>query len=238
MNYAWNWKVLLEDPYAGWLLSGLQATVLISLAAWAIAVTIGLGLGVLGSLPGRVRWLLTGYVSVFRNVPLLVQLFIWFFVVPELLPSEAGRWLKRDLPMPEIWTAIAALGLFTASRVAVQVRSGIGALPRGQWLAASASGMRLAQAYRFILLPQALRLVLPPLTSEFLTVFKNSALALTIGVFEMTAQSRQIESYTFNGFEAFTAATVVYLSIALCVTAGMRRLEKKLMIPGTQGERA
>jgi glutamate/aspartate transport system permease protein len=238
MNYAWNWKVLFEDPYAGWLLSGLQATVLISLAAWAIAVTIGLVLGVLGSLPGRVKWLLTAYVSVFRNVPLLVQLFIWFFVVPEFLPSDAGRWLKRDLQMPELWTAIAALGLFTASRVAVQVRSGIAALPRGQQLAAFASGMSLTQAYRFILLPQAMRLVLPPLTSEFLTVFKNSALALTIGVFEMTAQSRQIESYTFNGFEAFTAATLVYLSIALCVTAGMRSLERKLMIPGTQGGRA
>ncbi|ADP13369.1 amino ABC transporter, permease protein, 3-TM region, His/Glu/Gln/Arg/opine family domain protein 1 [Achromobacter xylosoxidans A8] len=237
MNYAWNWNVLFEEPYAGWLISGLQATVLISLAAWAIAVVIGLALGVLGSLPGRIRWLLTVYVSVFRNVPLLVQLFIWFFVVPELLPGEVGRWLKRDLPMPEIWTAIAALGLFTAARVAVQVRSGIAALSRGQRLAAYASGMTLAQAYRYILLPQALRLVLPPMTSEFLTVFKNSALALTIGVFEMTAQSRQIESYTFSGFEAFTAATLVYLSIALCVTAGMRSLEKKLLIPGTQGGR-
>jgi len=237
MNYAWNWKVLFEDPYAGWLLSGLQATVLISLAAWAIAVTLGLALGVLGSLPGRAKWLVTAYVSVFRNVPLLLQLFIWFFVVPELLPSEAGRWLKRDLPMPELWTAIAALGLFTASRVAVQVRSGIAALPHGQRFAAFASGMTLTQSYRFILLPQAMRLVLPPLTSEFLTVFKNSALALTIGVFEMTAQSRQIESYTFNGFEAFTAATLVYLTIALCVTAGMRSLEKRLTIPGTQGGR-
>jgi glutamate/aspartate transport system permease protein len=237
MNYAWNWKVLIEDPYAGWLLSGLQATLLISLAAWAIALTIGLALGVLGSLPGRVKWIVTAYVSVFRNVPLLLQLFIWFFVVPELLPSEAGRWLKRDLPMPELWTAIIALGLFTASRVAVQIRSGIAALPRGQRFAAFASGMTLTQAYRFILLPQAMRLVLPPLTSELLTVFKNSALALTIGVFEMTAQSRQIESYTFNGFEAFTAATLVYLLIALCVTAGMRSLEKRLMIPGTHGGR-
>jgi glutamate/aspartate transport system permease protein len=238
MNYAWNWMVLFEDPYAGWLLSGVKTTMIISAAAWTIAVLLGLGLGVIGSLPGRVRWVLTGYVAIFRNVPLLLQLFIWFFVVPELVPTEVGTWLKRDLPMPELWTAIAGLGLFTASRVAVQVRAGIQAVPIGQLHAAYASGMTLIQGYRFILIPQALRHVLPPLTSEFLTVFKNSALALTIGVFELTAQSRQIESFTFNGFEAFTAATTVYLLIALGVTAVMRALEKSLSIPGTKGARA
>ena len=234
MNYAWNWSVLVQQPYLGWLLEGLWTTVWISLAAWIIALLAGSLLGVAGSLPGPVRLLTPAYVAVFRNVPLLLQLFLWFFVVPELLPPAAGNWLKRELPHPEWWTAVVGIGLFTAARVAVQIRAGIRAVAAGQLSAALASGMRLRQAYRFVLLPQALRVVLPPLTSEFLTVFKNSALALTIGVFEMTAQSRQIENYTFNGFEAFTAATAVYLAIALAVTFGMRALERSLAIPGTR----
>jgi len=98
-------------------------------------------------------------------------------------------------------------------------------------MAAVASGMNTAQIYGLVLLPQAFRLVLPPLTSEFLTIFKNSALALTIGVFELTAQSRQVESYTFHGFEAFTAATVAYLLIALLVTLFMRVLERPTALP-------
>ncbi|TXI90260.1 MULTISPECIES: amino acid ABC transporter permease [unclassified Cupriavidus] len=232
MNYAWNWSVLVADPYLEWLLGGLRTTLVISLAAWGIALGLGTLIGVAGSLPGRIRLLMPIYVAGFRNVPLLLQLFLWFFVLPEMLPAAAGHWLKRDLPNPELWTAIVALGLFTAARVAVQVRAGIRAIARGQRMAALAAGMTLAQAYRHVLLPQAIRTVLPPLTSEFLTVFKNSALALTIGVYELTAQSRQIESFTFNGFEAFTAATVVYLLMALAVTAGMRTLERRLVIPG------
>jgi glutamate/aspartate transport system permease protein len=234
MNYAWNWSVLVQAPYLEWLASGLQATVLISLAAWVLALLVGVPLGVAGTASAWGRVAMPAYVSVFRNIPLLLQLFLWFFVLPELLPREMGDWLKRGLPMPEIWTAIAGIGLFTAARVAVQIRAGIRAVAAGQLLAAQAGGMTTRQAYRYVLLPQALRLVLPPMTSEFLTIFKNSALALTIGVFELTAQSRQIESYTFNGFEAFTAATTVYLLIALLVTGGMRRLEKHLSIPGTR----
>ena len=117
---------------------------------------------------------------------------------PELLPSRWGFWLKRDLPFPELWTSILALGLFTSARVAVQVGSGITAVSIGQRMAAVASGMSAAQTYRCVLLPQAFRIVLPPLTSDFLTVFKNSALALTIGVFELTAQSRQSRVLRFR----------------------------------------
>ncbi|MCW5668218.1 MAG: amino acid ABC transporter permease [Hydrogenophaga sp.] len=234
MNYAWNWSVLVQSPYLGWLLEGLLTTVWISLAAWTIALVVGGLLGVVGSLPGLIQWVTPVYVAVFRNVPLLLQLFLWFFVVPELLPEVAGTWVKRGLPNPEWWTAVVGIGLFTAARVAVQVRAGIEAVATGQLKAALASGLRLGQAYRFVLLPQAVRVMLPPLTSEFLTVFKNSSLALTIGVFEMTAQSRQIESHTFNGFEAFTAATGAYLTIALLVTFGMRWVEHRLAIPGTR----
>jgi len=236
VNYAWDWSVLAQSPYLGWLISGLEMTLLISLSAWSIALVLGGVVGVLSQLPSwQLRAATSLYISAFRNVPLLLQLFIWFFVVPEILPTAWGHWLKRDLPFPELVTSILALGVFTSARVAVQVASGVAAVPKGQRMAALASGMNIAQIYGLVLLPQAFRIVLPPLTSDFLTIFKNSALALTIGVFELTAQSRQVESYTFHGFEAFTAATFAYLLVAALVTLFMRLLERQTALPSGVG---
>lgn len=166
------------------------------------------------------------YSALAADVPLVLR-------CSELLPDAIGTWLKRDLPHSEVVTAILALGLFTASRIAVQVSAGILALPPGQRMASKAAGFSTAQAYRFVLLPQAFRLIVPPLTSEFLTIFKNSSIAMTIGVFELTAQTQQIESFTYQGFETFTAATVIYISIALIVTMLMRQVERRTAIPGT-----
>ena len=179
------------------------------------------------------RWLATAYVDVFRNIPLLVQMFLWFFVLPELLPDRAGVWLKRDLPHPEFFSAMVCLGFYTASRVAEQVRSGIQKHPaRAAAQRPALSGLSVAQTYRHVLLPLGFRIIVPPLTSEFLGIFKNTSIALTIGVMEITASSRQIESYTFQGYEAFTAATVMYLTIAMVLLFLMRRLEARTRIPG------
>jgi glutamate/aspartate transport system permease protein len=177
----------------------------------------------------------TIYVEVFRNVPLLVQMFIWYFVLPEIVPRDLGIWLKQGMPLPEFWSAVLCLGFYTASRVAEQVRSGIQSIPRGQTEAALAMGLTRVQVYRHVLLPMGYRIVIPPLTSEFLTIFKNSSVALTIGVLELTAQARQISEYTFRTFEVFTVATVVYLLITLAVTLAMRVLEKKVRVPGYIG---
>ncbi len=181
-------------------------------------------------------WFLRGfantYVTIFRNVPLLVQLFLWYFVFPELLSDDAGRWVKRELPLPEYWTAVVCLGLYTASRVAEQVRAGINSIGRGQQYAAMAVGLAPAQVYRYVLLPVAFRIISPPLTSDFLGVFKNSSLALTIGVLELTAMTRQIEEYSYQGFEAFTAATVLYIAVTAIVMWAMRIVEGRVRIPG------
>lgn len=233
MNYAWNWGVLVQSPYLEWLGQGIAMTLAVSIAAWVVALGLGTLIGILHSgASGAVQFATGSYIALFRNVPLLLQMFLWFFVVPELLPKAAGTWLKRDLPHPEVVTAIVALGLFTASRVAVQVAAGIAAVPRGQSMAAHAAGLSSVQAYRLVLLPQAFRIVVPPLTSEFLTIFKNSSIALTIGVYELTAQTQQIQSFTYQGFEAFTAATVVYMAIALTVTTLMTVVERRVAIPG------
>jgi glutamate/aspartate transport system permease protein len=232
MNYAWNWGVLAQNPYAQWLMLGVEMTLAISLAALVVAIGIGTVVGVVRSAPNRIGRAFTGiYINVFRNIPLLLQMFLWFFVVPEIVPAEVGRWLKRDLPYPEIVTAVIALGLFTSARIAVQVSAGIDAVPPGQRWAARATGLSPLQTYRLVLLPQAVRIIIPPLTSEFLTIFKNSSLALTIGVYELTAQTQQIQSITYQGFEAFTAATVIYVAIALTVTLLMRRIEIWTTLP-------
>jgi glutamate/aspartate transport system permease protein len=242
MNYNWNWGVFWEPVAAGdgfywqWLWGGALWTLATGLLGWMIALALGSVLGVVRTAP--IRWLAfigDAYVEVFRNIPLIVQMFLWFFVVPEILPNPIAMWMKQDMPYPEFTTAFLSLGFFTAARVAEQVKAGINALPRGQRMAAQALGLTLPQTYRYILLPMAFRIIIPPLTSEFMNIFKNSAVALTIGLLELTAQARAMNEYTFAGFETFTAATLLYLLIAFTVNRGMAWLEKRSRVPGFIG---
>lgn len=233
MQYNWNWGVLLQDPYFGWIWSGLGWTIMTACAAWVIAFTLGSIIGVMRTTSiGWLRAIGTAYVELFRNVPLLVQMFLWYFVFPELLPADAGMWVKRDMPLPNFSTAVVCLGTYTASRVAEQVRAGIESIGQGQRYAGLAMGLSPVQVYRYVLLPVGYRIIIPPLTSDFLGVFKNSSLALTIGVLELTAQTRQIEEYTFQGFEAFTAATILYCLVTFIVMTIMRVVEGRTAIPG------
>jgi glutamate/aspartate transport system permease protein len=229
MNYRWNWGILLQDPYWGWLWSGLEWTLLISLGSWIIALVIGVTFGIARSLPNRAVQTAAGiYVEIFRNIPPLVQLFLWYFVFPEVVPDTIGLWIKRDLPQPEFVTAVVAIGLFAGARVAEQVRAGIAAVGIHLMPAALATGLRPLQAFRLVLLPLGLRAIVGPLTSEFLITVKMSSISLTIGVLELTAQSRHIENYTFQGLEAFTVATVVYLLLGLGVTGLMRVIDGRV----------
>jgi len=233
-SYNWNWPILLKDPYFTWIVTGFGNTILIALLAWAIAFPLGSAIGIARTTENRsLRFFGTAYVDIFRNIPLLVQMFLWYFVVPELLPAEWGRWIKRDMPYPQFITAVVCLGLYTASRVAEQVRSGIEAIPRGQHYAGLAMGLTKPQLYRYVLIPVAYRTIIPSLTSDFLGVFKNSSLALTIGVLELTSQARQIEEYTFAAFEAFTVATVLYCTVTGLVILIMRIIESRTRIAGT-----
>jgi len=238
MNYNWNWGILVTDPYMGWILSGLGWTLAVAISAWIIAFSLGSVIGIMRTVKQPVlRTIGATYVEIFRNIPLLVQMFLWYFIFPELLPEDAGHWVKREIPMPEFWTAVICLGTYTASRVAEQVRAGINAISQGQRQAAKAIGLSTVQMYRYVLLPVSYRTIIPPMTSEFLGIFKNSSLALTIGVLELTAQTRQIEEYTFQGFEAFTAATVLYITVTFIVMFAMTKLEKKVRIPSTPTSR-
>jgi glutamate/aspartate transport system permease protein len=176
------------------------------------------------------------YVELFRNIPLLVQLFIWFFVLPEILPASLGDSIKQmNPPWASFVPAVIGLGLFTAARVAEQVRAGIQALARGQGMAGTALGLTLAQTYRSVLLPMAFRIIMPPLTSETMNLIKNTSVALTIGLIELTAAARSMQEFTFQVFEAFTAATVIYIVVNLIAVNLMRWLERRIAVPGFIG---
>ena len=238
MSYHWNWLVFFDPSptgggtYLDMLLSGLWLTIATSLSAWIIALVCGSIVGVLRTLPSKTTQLVGFcYVELFRNMPLLLQLFLWFFVLPELLPRQAGLWLKQ-LPNAPFYTSAIGIGLFMSARVAEQLRAGIGSLPRGQKMAATALGLTTAQSYAYVLLPMAYRIILPPLTSEFLSTIKNTAVAITIGLLELTGQARAMQEFTFQVFESFSAATVIYLLVNLVVVTFMRMIERTVAIPG------
>lgn len=242
MAYAWHWEVFLQpaatgETYLDWMLAGLQTTIALSLLAWVMALLFGSVVGVLRTVPNRwLSGLATAYVEAFRNVPLLVQLFSWYFVLPELLPTAWGNAFKQMNPfLQQFLAAVVCLGFFTSARVSEQVRSGIESLPRGQKNAGLALGFTLPQTYRYVMLPMAFRLIVPPLTSEFLNIFKNSAVASTIGLLELAAQGRQLVDYTAQPYESFIAVTVLYMLINIVVMTGMRWLEQRVRVPGYIG---
>ena len=244
MNYHWNWAIFWElspdgaHTYFATLMIGAGWTLITSACAFTIALVFGSLMGVLRTSPYPGAALLGNvYVEVFRNVPLLVQMFLWYFVLPELLPSAAGDWLKQ-LPNASFFTAVVALGLYMSARIAEQVRAGILSLPRGQRLASLALGLSLPQTYAYVLLPMTYRILLPPLTSELLNTIKNSAVALTIGLMELTARARAMQEFSFQVFEAFTAATTLYIVINIVVTFAMRLVERRVAVPGYLGFRA
>ncbi len=233
LHYQFDWGLLWRPPYAAMLVDGIWRTIHISLAAWCMAVTIGVAIGVARVLPHwGWRFLGYGYVQVFRNKPLLVHLFFWYFAAPLLLPKTLQQWLYDNVGDYAYYAGVIGLGTYTASRVAEQFRAGFLSIPRDQYRAAYATGMRTAQVYRFVIIPHALRIILPSVTTEFLTCFKNSALTMTIGVMETTHTAYYIDSFTWHGLETTTAASLVYLLLSGCVIVVMGVVERLWNLAG------
>jgi len=238
MNYNWNWLIYWSPnpegtgTYLDMLLTGLQWTIATALVSWVIAFVLGVTVGVLRTLNNRaIAFAGDAYVEIFRNVPLLVQMFLWFFVIPEIVPAQLGLWLKQ-MPNSAFVTATVCLGFYTSARVAVQVQAGIESLSRGQRMAGLAVGLTTFQVYRELLLPLGLRIIVPPLTSEFLNNLKNTSVGLTIGLLELTSRTRTMQEYTFQVFEAFTAATLLYLLLNLVFVALSQWIERAVAVPG------
>lgn len=244
MNYHWNWGVLFDatgvgnELYWHWLLTGFGWLLVIGGVAWVIALVLGSILGVAKTLPNKfARTIATMYVGFFRNVPLLVQLFFWFYVAPTLLTENLRDWWFTSLSFntSAVISAAIGLGLFTAARIIEQVRTGIESLPKGQAYAGHALGFTTAQNYRYVILPQAFRVILPPLSSELTNCFKNASVASLVGVAELISQTKTISEYTQNNFEVYTFATIIYLIFNMTLIFGMSYLEKKVRIKGQIG---
>ncbi len=231
MSYQFNWSILWTGQSGAWLLQGVITTLQLTLLAWCLAVMLGIVAGAFRTIPfAPLRWLSSSYVEFFRNVPLLVWMFFWYFGVPPLLPQAIQDWLFDH--GAEFWAGMFALGVYHGARFSEVIRAGIQSIPPNQYESAVSTGLTLLQTYRLVIIPVALRLIIPPATNESLNLLKNSSVALTIGVAELTFQTRQIETYTAKAVEALTAGTLIYLVLCLGLAVLASRLERRYAIPG------
>jgi len=230
---TWDWQVFLNDDGSGgrtylqWMVDAWGWTLAVAGCAWVVALLMGALMGTLRTLPHSpwLRGLATCWVELFRNIPVLVQLFLWYFVVPKLVPAAQG--------IPSFVLVVLGLGFFTSARIAEQVRAGIQSLPRGQMDAALAMGLTTAQSYRYVLLPMAFRIILPPLTSEAMSLLKNSSVAFAVSISELTMFAMQAQEETSRGIEIYIAVTALYALSALVVNRAMVWIERRVQLPGT-----
>lgn len=228
LNYKFDWAVVTSGQYFDWLVSGVKVTIELSVISIALSFLLGLIIAVMRmSRVAPVRWFALGYLEFYRNTPLLVQIFFWYFGSYKILPDAVNEWLGSM--NFEFAAAVIALTIYTSAFIAEDIRSGILSIPKEQMEAARSSGFSYMRSMQYIILPQAVRISIPPLVNQFLNLTKNSSLAMTIGVAELTYQARQVESYTFKGFEAFTAATIVYVVISLVITAMINLYSRKVL---------
>ena len=233
MQFRWEWEVFLRDTgggqtYLDWMISAWGWTLTVAACSWVVALIFGSVIGTLRTTPSV--WLMrlgNAWVELFRNIPLLVQIFIWYHVIPSMY--------KPLQEIPSFILVVFALGFFTSARVAEQVRAGIQSLPGGQRYAGLAMGLSLPQTYRFVLLPMAFRIVIPPLTSESMNIIKNSSVAFAVSISELTMFALQAQEETSRGIEVYLAVTSLYMATAFTVNRIMASIEARVRVPGTLG---
>jgi len=230
LNYQFDWAVVISGKYFDWLVSGVVVTIKLSVVSIALSFLLGLVIAILRMSRHRpFYWFAHAYLEFFRNTPLLVQIFFWYFGSYKILPAAVNDWLvAQDF---EFAAAVIALTIYTSAFIAEDIRSGVRSIPKEQMEAARSSGFSYVRSMLYIILPQAVRLTIPPLINQFLNLMKNSSLAMTIGVAELMYQARQVESYTFKGFEAFTAATAVYVGFSFAITGLMTWYDQRVLRP-------
>ena len=228
LKYHFDWSIVTSGKYFDWLVSGLKITLELSSVSIVFAFLLGLFIAIMRmSEIKAIRLIATAYLEFFRNTPLLVQIFFWYFGSYKILPTAINDWLNST--NFEFAAAVIALTIYTSAFIAEDIRSGILSIPKEQMEASRSAGFSFLRSMQYIILPQAVRITIPPLVNQFLNLAKNSSLAMTIGVMELTYQARQVESYSFKGFEAFTAATLVYLVISLTITSLVHVYDKRVL---------
>ncbi|WP_062205337.1 amino acid ABC transporter permease [Aureimonas sp. AU12] len=225
---------VLSNPEFFWMLVyGLQLTFVIAAGSWTLAMSLGFLLLVIRQIPGPIAdRAVAAYVSYHRNVPTLVQLILWYFGISSLLPEAMQYWLSDH--NAEAIFAVIALGLCQAAYFTEDLRSGLRAVPKGQMEAARALGHGHVSSMRSILLPQAVRNALPALVNHSVSLFKNSSLAMAIGVSELTHAVREVENLSFRTFEVYAIATIAYLVCSLVIMAIGAGLMKRAAIVGAR----
>jgi polar amino acid transport system permease protein len=218
-------SILTGEPRQ-WLLAGLALSLTLAALTWLMALPLATVIALCRLSPvALLRALGACFVEVIRNIPLLVHLLFWYFAVPVMLPEGAQAWLYAH--GAETLCALAALTLYTASFMAEDIRSGIRAVPRTQLEAARALGLPFLTSMRRVVLPQALSIVIPPLTSQTLNLWKNTSIATVIGTAELMYQAQRVETKSFRGIETFGVVTVVYLGVSLAVTGLGMALQRR-----------
>jgi len=245
MSSTWDWQVFCKSTaedtvypscfgpggdttYFEWLLSAWGWTLSVAVLAWIVALIAGSLVGIARTAPSKpLVWFGNIWSELFRNVPLLVQIFLWYHVLPQLIPA-----LRI---VPSFMLVVFALGFFTSARVAEQVRAGIMAIPKGQRYAGLAMGFTTAETYRYVLLPRAFRIVIPPLTSEAMSIIKNSSVAFAVGIAELTLFAMQSQEETSRGIEMYLAVTGLYFASAFLVNRIALVIERRAAVPGMAG---
>jgi glutamate/aspartate transport system permease protein len=242
---SWDWQVFCKDTVSGdvaprcfgsggditylqWMLSAWGWTVSVAACALVVALVVGSLMGILRTTPSKLlSGIGTAWTELFRNIPLLVQIFLWYHALPALIPP-----LKA---FPSFILVVFALGFFTSARISEQVRAGIQSLPRGQRYAGLAMGFTLPQTYRYVLLPMAFRIVIPPLTSESMNIVKNSSVAFAVSIAELTMFAMQAQEETSRGVEIYLAVTGLYFISAFTINRVAKLIESRTQVPGMIG---
>jgi len=217
-----------DITYLDWMLSAWGWTLSVALLALVVALLLGSLMGILRTVPHKgLVFLGNAWTELFRNIPLLVQVFLWYHVLPALVPVLKG--------VPSFVLVVFALGFFTSARIAEQVKAGIQSLPKGQRYAGLAMGFTLPQTYRYVILPMAFRIVIPPLTSESMNIIKNSSVAFAVSIAELTMFAMQAQEETSRGIEIYLAVSGLYFISAFSINRIALFIEQRVQVPGMIG---
>ncbi|MBC7538544.1 MAG: amino acid ABC transporter permease [Bacteriovorax sp.] len=233
MSSFFQWKIFLQDTgggqtYLQWLISAWGWTLAVSFCSWAIAIIVGVFIGIIRTLPNKfLLFIGNTWTEVFRNIPLIIQIFIWYHVIPSIFLS-----LRQ---VPPFILVVIALGFFTSARISELVKAGMESLSKGQLQAGLALGLTRSQTYRYILLPLAFRIIIPPLTSESMNIIKNSSVAFAVSISELTMFALQAGEETSRNIEIFFATTFLYFVSAFAVNRLALYIENRLKLPGAIG---
>ena len=226
----WDWQVFLQDTgggqtYLQWMMSAWGWTLSVAVLSLIVALLVGSFMGILRTTPSKLLVFIgDAWTELFRNIPLLVQIFLWYHVIPSIFLSLRS--------VPSFVLVVFALGFFTSARIAEQVRAGIQSLPKGQTYAGLATGLTRVQTYRYVLLPMAFRIIIPPLTSESMNIIKNTSVAFAVSIAELTMFAMQAQEETSRGVEIYLAVTTLYIISALAINRVMAFIEKRVRVPG------